>query len=163
MLNSFSDYVLLNPIIIWRPHVIQDFTKIQLKLLPLMYIFELVDIMFFIKSLKAPTSNFNITDYVTFSRCTTRSSFGLKLIHNFTSNNKMRSFYFNRLPQLWNSLPIIDLHLPINTIKGQLKQYYLWRHFMNNFNPADPCSLCYLCPCRDHPVCSWCSVNDSPL
>ena len=86
--------------ILWHPHLIQDFTKIDrlqrrdtwyilndfstdyksrliwLKLLPLMYIFELVDIMFFIKSLKAPTSNFNITDCVTFSSSTTRLSSG---------------------------------------------------------------------------------------
>ena len=166
--------------ILWRPHLIQDFTKIeilqhratkyilndfstdyksrliQLKLLPLMYSFELVDIMFFIKSLKAPTSNFNITDYVTFSSSTTRSSSGLKLIHNFSSNNKVRNFYFNRLARLWNSFPIIDLHLPINTIKGQLKQY-LWKHFMNNFNPADPCSLHYLCPCIR------CCASSSPV
>ena len=121
-----------------------------------MYIFELVDIMFFIKSLKAPTSNFNITDYVTFSSSTTRSSSGLKLIHNFSSNNKVRNFYFNRLARLWNSFPIIDLHLPINTIKGQLKQY-LPKHFMNNFNPADPCSLHYLCPC------SRCCASSSPV
>ena len=32
---------------------------IRLKLLPLMYIIELADIMFFIKGLKTPTSNFN--------------------------------------------------------------------------------------------------------
>ena len=109
-----------------------------------MYIFELVDVMFFIKSLKAPTSNFNITDYVTFSSSTTRSSSGLKLIHNFSSNNKVRNFYFNRLARLWNSFPIIDLHLPINTIKGQLKQY-LWKHFMNNFNFQLILALCITC------------------
>ena len=62
--------------ILWRPHLIQDFTKIErlprratnyilndfstdykshlieLKLLPLMYIFELVDIMFLSKPLR---------------------------------------------------------------------------------------------------------------
>ena len=30
-----------------------------------MHIFEIADTMFFIKSLKSPTSNFNIIDYVT--------------------------------------------------------------------------------------------------
>ena len=87
---------------------------------------------------------------------TYRSSSGLKLIHNFSSNNKVRNFYFNRLARLWNSFPIIDLHLPINTLKGQLKQY-LWKHFMNNFNPADPCSLHYLCPCIR------CHASSSPV
>ena len=63
-----------------------------------MYIFKLVNIMFFIKSHKAPTSNFNIIDYVTFSSSTTQSSFGLKLIHNFSSNNKVRNFYMELFP-----------------------------------------------------------------
>ena len=33
---------------------------LKLKLLPLMYFFELQDIMFVVKSLKFPTNNFNI-------------------------------------------------------------------------------------------------------
>ena len=88
-----------------------------------MYIFELANIMYFIKSLKTPTCNFNIVDYVTFSSSTIRSSSGSKLIHNFSSNNKVRSFYFNRLTQLWNSISIINLDLSINTIKNYFKQY----------------------------------------
>ena len=78
-----------------------------------MYIFELADIMFFIKSLKIPTSNCNIVDYVTFSSSTTNSSYGSKLIHKFLSTNKVRSFYFNRLTWLWNALPVINLDLHI--------------------------------------------------
>ena len=48
-----------------------------------MCIFELADIIFFVKSLKTPTSNFNVVIYVKFSRGTTRSYSGFKLIHNF--------------------------------------------------------------------------------
>ena len=33
---------------------------------------------------------------------------------HFSSNNKVKSIYFNRLTQLWNSLPIINLDLSIN-------------------------------------------------
>ena len=87
---------------------------IQLKLVPLMCIFELADIIFFIKSPKTPTSNFNISDYVSFCHGTTRSSSGFKLIHHHSPTNKA-SFYFNRLPRLWNSLPIIDHSLSTNT------------------------------------------------
>ena len=29
-----------------------------------------------------------------------------------------RHFYFNRLPRLWNSLPIIDLSLSVHTIRN---------------------------------------------
>ena len=76
---------------LWRPQHIQDIvllenvqrraTKyiinhyfssyctwlIDLSLLPLMYIYKLNDIMFFIKSLKSPTDGFKITDYLFFS------------------------------------------------------------------------------------------------
>ena len=36
----------------------------KLKLLPLMYLFELHDILFAIKSIRAPTTHLNITDYI---------------------------------------------------------------------------------------------------
>ena len=43
----------------------------KLKLLPLMYLFELHDILFAIKSIKAPTTHFNITDYINFNSTNT--------------------------------------------------------------------------------------------
>ena len=49
----------------------------------IMYIFEISDILFFIKNLKNPTSNFNIN---TFHSCTVGNtryrSCGVKLTHN---------------------------------------------------------------------------------
>ena len=83
---------------------------IQLRLLPLMYIFETSDILFFIKNLKYPTNNFNINTYISFSVGNTRS-YGVKLRHNASSTNKERHFYFNRISRLWNSLPIIYLSI----------------------------------------------------
>ena len=47
---------------------------IQLGILPLMYIFELADIMFFIKSVKCPSGKFNILDYIEFNTSPTRSA-----------------------------------------------------------------------------------------
>ena len=155
----------------WRPHLIKDIKKLKqlqrratkyilndyvsdykarltnLRLLPLMYIFEISDVLFFIKNLinKNPTNNFNINTYISFTVGNTRSC-GVKLRHNAALTNKERHFYFNRISRLWNSLPIINLNLSINTIKSQLKQY-LWKHFLNNYNPTYPCSLHYLCPC----------------
>ena len=109
---------------LWRPQYIQDIvlleniqcraTKyilndyassyrsrlIHLSLLPLMYIYELNDIMFFIKSLKRPTDSFKITNYVSFSSFTTRSSINCKLVHKRSRLNTNRHFYFNRLPRL---------------------------------------------------------------
>ena len=76
---------------LWRPHLLKDilsieriqwratkynlhdytssykFRLLKLKLLPLMYFFELQDILFAIKSLKLPTKQFNITNYISFS------------------------------------------------------------------------------------------------
>ena len=130
----------------WRPHLIKDIKKLEqlqrratkyilndyvsdykarltnLRLLPLMYIFEISDVLFFIKNLKNPTNNFNINTYISFTVGNTRSC-GVKLRHNAALTNKERHFYFNRISRLWNSLPIINLNLSINTIKSQLKQY----------------------------------------
>ena len=95
----------------WRPHLMKDIAKIEqlqhrvtkyifqdyisdyktrltkLQLLPLMYILEISDIMFFINSIKNPTSSFNINSYVSFSNSGTRSS-ALKLRHNTSFTNK---------------------------------------------------------------------------
>jgi len=66
-----------------------------------MYIYDLADITFFIKSLKFPTRKFNILD-----------SAGHKLKHKFgpgsTPNCVMNSYFF-WLPKLWNSIAVIDL------------------------------------------------------
>ena len=153
----------------WRPHLLKDISKIEqlqrratkyilqdfssdcktrltkLNLLPLMYIFEISDIIFFVNSLKHPTPSFNINLYISFSHSTTRSNL-VKLHHNISFTNKERHFYFNRICRLWNSLPIIDISLPIETIKRRIKSF-LWNHFITNFNSTDPHKYHYLCPC----------------
>ena len=82
---------------VWRPHLMRDILNIEqvqrratkyilndytssyktrltlLNLLPLMYLFELHDILFAIKSLKSPTIQFNITNYINFNPANTRS------------------------------------------------------------------------------------------
>ena len=107
-------------------YILQDYisdykTRLtKLQLLPLMYILEISDIMFFINSIKNPTSSFNINSYVSFSNSGTRSS-ALKLRHNTSFTNKQRHFYFNCICRLWNSLPIINTNLSTFTIKNQNK------------------------------------------
>ena len=83
---------------VWQPYLIKDIKKleqlqrwatkyilsdylsdyktllIQLRLLPLMYIYEISDILFFTKNLKNPTNNFNINTYISFSVDLTVSS-----------------------------------------------------------------------------------------
>ena len=95
-----------------------------------MYIFEILDILFLIKNLNNPVSNFSINDYVSFSTGATRSS-SIKLRHNKCTTNKVRHFYFNRISCLWNSIPIIDLSLSFSTIKQRIKTYF-WEHFTIN-------------------------------
>ena len=94
-------------------YILNDYTSdyksrlLSLHLLPLMYYFELCDLMFFIKNIKHPSECFNIKDYITFSNCacSTRSSAHYKLRHNQTATSSYRHFYFNRIVRLWNSLP----------------------------------------------------------
>ena len=46
----------------------------KLNMLPLMYYYDLSDILFFIKSIKSPFSYFDINKYVTFCNHSTRSA-----------------------------------------------------------------------------------------
>ena len=90
---------------IWRPHFTKDilnFEKIQrratkfilndyrsdyftrltkLELLPLMYTFDLFDLIFILKSLKYPSPSFDIRNFISFNTNGTRSSTHGKLIH----------------------------------------------------------------------------------
>ena len=112
---------------------------IAIHLLPLMYQFELNDLMFFIQSLKHLADYFNIKNFVSFSQSNTRSSTHNKLIHTKLLTNSSRYLYFNRLPRLWNSLPPIDLDSSLNSIKSTLIDY-LWTHFNTHFNSENPCT-----------------------
>ena len=127
---------------------------IALDLLPLMYILELQDCMFCIQSLKSPTRDFNIYDFISFSEHGTRSS---TAEHTRSANNLARHSYFSRIPRLWNSLPPIDLEQSVETIKKQLR-LFLYQHFVVNFDPSDTCKSHFLCPCSrciymSHPPC----------
>ena len=137
--------------IIWRPYLIQDIIKLEsiqrratkfimndytsdyksrllhLNLLPLMYVFEITDIIFQVKSFKFPSASFNINNYVSFSTSTTTRSSGVKLIHNSSSTNKQRNHYFIRICRLWNAIPIINLNLSVSIIKKHLKVFF-WNH-----------------------------------
>ena len=84
--------------------------------------------------------------YVTFASTTTRSSSSGKLVHNICHSNRDKYFYFNRLPRLWNSLPIIDLSQGTKSLKRKLKEYF-WNHFLTSFDPENPCTFHLICPC----------------
>ena len=119
---------------------------LELKILPLMYVLDICDIMFFIKSLKAPTNAFNVTDYIKFTSGNTRSGSSYKLQHIRNTNVSSSNFYFNRFPHIWNVLPIIDYNFSLPTIKYNLTNF-LWNHFELNFDPDNACTFSFVCPC----------------
>ena len=105
-----------------------------------MYLFELYDIIFVIKSLKNPTISFNIYNYIQFHSSSSRLSHANKLIHHRSKNLATHHFH------LWNVLSIIDISLPISTLISRLKTYF-WQHFENNFDSSNHCTFHLLCPC----------------
>ena len=119
----------------------------NLDLLPLMYFYELQDLLFFIKCLLDPDDTMNIHTFVSFSgsSCSSRSC---KLSYNLCHTSTYRHFYFNRLVRLWNSIPadIIDLSSSFAQIKKALTSFF-WNHFTTHFNPANLCSFHVVCPC----------------
>ena len=122
-------------------YILNDFTSgyksglIQTQLLPLTYILDLNDVMFFIKSLHNHHDGFNINDYIKFVTGITRSTSSNKLHQTRSTNNTSRHYYFNCLLRIWNTLPIIDLNDHPTRIKNKLSQY-LRIHFLSNFDPA---------------------------
>ena len=117
-----------------------------------MYRLELNDIMFSLQkmtsSVKNPSPHFNIPIYFTFCHhsISTRSATKTKLQLSFSSSSLVHHSFFHRLPRLWNSLPEIDLSRSIVSIK-QFVTERLIDHFNDHFNPDDPCTYHFLCPC----------------
>ena len=104
---------------------------LRLNLLLIMYTFELADIVFAIKSLKAPSSNFDVSKYLWFTVGSTRSAAQRKFKHVTVPNNKAKHSYFNRLPRLWNALPPVDLSLSVSTNRIIIYKF-LWSHYISN-------------------------------
>ena len=125
-----------------------DSTLIQTQLLPLTYILDLNDVMFFIKNLLNCHDGFNINNYIKFVTGNTRSALSNKLQQTRSTNITSKNFYFSRLPRIWNTLPIIDLNGHPTRIKNKLTEY-LWKHLLRNFNPAITCSFSIACPCSN--------------
>ena len=109
-------------------------------------LYEVHDIVFFLKSLKFPTPAFDIMTFVTFSSNQTRSA-GYHLTHTHSRNNMHRHFYFTRLSRLWNSLPanVNLLNLSVPTAKLKLFNF-LWHHFLQSFQDSITCTFHFFVP-----------------
>ena len=112
-------------------YILNDFTSdykcrlSQLNLLPLSMTFELNDVIFFLRSVRSPSSSFDILNYIHFSVSScTRSSSKNKLQHSFAPSASSSNFYFNRLPRLWNSLPSIDDSFSTSVAISRLKAFF---------------------------------------
>ena len=163
---------------VWRSHLLRDIKSLEtiqrcatkyilcdyasdyrdrlinLHILPLMYRFELHDILFLVKALKSPDKSFPLMDHIKFATSTTRSASSSKLVHVCSKTTLGHHSYFSRVVRLWNSLPPIDLSLSYSTIKYHLKKIF-WSHFLSNFNSTNPCTYPWLCPCHNcnkHPA-----------
>ncbi len=105
----------------------------NLYLVPLMYYFELIITIFQVNSLKNPSHrHFNVLNFVKIQDSNTRTSDKLSVKHTRSATKFDQQFYFNRIPRLWNKLPLVDLSLSSNTIKQNLFQF-LWYHCLSNF------------------------------
>ncbi len=130
---------------------------IKLDLLPLMYYMELNDIMFCMQSLKSSSDNFNILEFISFSSQTTRSDSHSQMIHlrSFSRMSDSHHYFFNRIPRLWNRIPPLDLDSSSAIIKSRLTSF-LQAHFISLFDPNNPCSFHFMCPCSR---CSYTPPN----
>ena len=156
--------------VIWKPHLIKHIQQLErvqrratkyilndystdyksrlinLHMLPLMYILDVNDVMFFLKNLHNPHNGFDINNFIKFATGHTRLASGNKLLQTRSPDNSTSNFYFNRLPRIWNALPIINYQDNPLKIKAKLLDY-LWNHFTANFTSNNTCSFSFLCPC----------------
>ena len=123
----------------------------KLHLLPLMYVFKLNNLMFFVKSLKASTDHFNIYQHVNFTKNSTRSGTSSKLTHRKPASSTHQYFYFNRIVRLWNHMPTVDLSISTDLIKTPLT-VFLWNRFISTFNSDYLCSYHVICPCYRYSI-----------
>ena len=89
-------------------------------------VYEMLDITFFIMSLKIPTKSFDINGFIEFSGKALRSESSHKLKYlSHVKSNYFRHFYFNRLPRLWNRLsPYIDLNSSVPTLGESCMRFF---------------------------------------
>lgn len=157
---------------LWRPHLVKDIKNLErvqrratrfilqdnstdyksrlisLSLLPVNMWIELQDVLFIVKCLQDPPDNFNVLEYISFTRNNTRSSTKKRMEYKYKRTTIGRHYYFNRIVRLWNALPDLDLQRPIGIIKNKLT-VFLWNHFNSNFNPDNPCTYHLRCPCSN--------------
>ena len=133
--------------------ILHDYTSdyksrlIQLNLLPLMYWYDLQDLLFLIKCMKNPPDNFSLVpEFISFTSTNTRSGHHCRLQYHYRRTSPARHFYFNRVVKLWNTLPPINIALSYTSIKRFIIDI-LWKRFLLNFDSTNACTYQVICPC----------------
>ena len=139
---------------------------IKLKLLPLNYWLEYLDLVLFFKCLHGHfdlTRSFNY--YFSFVTSRTRqacSGLNLKINNNRTST--FRDFYFNRIANLSNNIPNDVMQAEsIDSFKRELKSFY-FKRFFNVFDSDNLRTFKMICPkCRRVNTVTACTIVKQPI
>ena len=121
----------------------------QIDLLPLMYWYDLQDILYLINDIcfQNPPDNINLFDHIAFTTSSTRSSSNNKLITRYTYYIVSAChFYFHRVVRLWSAMLYVNLNLPFNSINKYLIRV-MHRKFERTFDPNNTCTFHFVCPC----------------
>ena len=173
---------------VWRPHLLKDSRKLEslqrratkfiisqdldyksrliaIRLLPVSLWLEAQDVLFLIKLTIDPPSGFCLEEYISYVSSSTRAS-----SHNKIKRSQLliprlsvtRSFYFNRVIRIWNSLPFIDTNQPYLSIKRQILDIF-WQYFVHSYSVENSCSWCVVCLCAKCLCLPNPSLNHSSL
>ena len=117
---------------------------LKLDMFPLVLLYEYYDLL-----QMSQISLFRFRYYCKFSSTSTRSSANFKLYHSKYSTNNCRHFYFNRLPRLWNSLPVFSLDLYTALLLQAPTQECLVVKIQKSLRCQQSMLFHYLCPCTN--------------
>ena len=132
--------------------ILHDYTSnyksrlIQLNLLPSMYWYDLQNLLFLNKCMNNPPDNISLVPkFISHTSTNTRSGHHRRLQYHYRCTSAARHFYF-RVVKLWNTLPPINITLSYTSIKHFLTDI-LWKRFLLNFDPTNPCTYQPICSC----------------
>ena len=135
-------------------YILNDFSSsyktrlTSLHMLPLMYMFELLDVLFMVKCFKQPDPSFPVLDFIPIRNSSTRSGRSTKLVHLSSKSNLSHHSYFHRIVRIWNAaLPPIDITLSTATSRTNSRNSS--GLISSTILISDiPCTYHFICPCN---------------
>ena len=110
-----------------------------------MMLYELNDILSFVKSFKEPNVAFNLHNYFTFSSNHTRSTSHHKLVHKLARSNVTKNSSIDSL--VCGVLSPLSTSIPVSHQLNSILSYSFGIISSATFDPNNPCTLHFLCPC----------------